>query len=207
MATGYTAPVEDGTVTTLADFASTCAPAFGVFIHLRDASDKTLRYPDAPDDTYESSALSEAKRKRTIWLALTEEERYARWSEYVSAQNETLHKAKAKRAQSAANYYNMLAQVTSKDVPSKLENFKDFMIEQLESSLKFDCGSDETWTDTYYRVLDFFEWQDHEEKRFNRDVDYYAEALKKSWVRYYEACDYITAMSETFGFEVEGAIK
>lgn len=203
MPTGYTAPVMDGKVTDVKDFAADCARAFGAFIHQRDDSmSASLKYPEPPDDSYYVRALAEAKAELARWRSLNEEEKYAEWSDYVKQRTLSLHKATATSAEQRARYENMLIQVHAIDVPSMLQNFKDFMVEQLEESIKFDCG-DGKFENDYYRVQSYSEWHDHKNERVLRDVVYYEKELTKEWDRYNERVKYIDTMADTFGFEVE----
>lgn len=196
MPTGYTAPVEDGEITELKDFAATCARAFGAFIHLRDASMKAkLSYPEKPDTSYYARSLEGAKKELSRWQQLSEEERYAEWSAYF-------HKTLAFNAESQSRHdlynsrYNaMLAQVHSVDVPAKLENFKQFMISQLEDSKYSGIYS--------YAPREYAQWCDDQSEMVLRSAVRAEEALRGEEERYAERVRYIDLMCETFGFEVE----
>lgn len=202
MPTGYTAPVMDGEITEVKDFARTCARAFGAFIHQRDErGDAPPRMPEL-DDSFYVKRLAEAKAELARWQGLSEEAKYAEWSEYVREQTVSLHKSMAKSAEKRARYENMLVQVHAIDVPAQLQNFKNFMVEQLEESIKFDCG-DGRFERDYYKVLTFPEWCAMHDKSVLRDVTYYDEELRKERQRHAERIEYINLMIETFGFEVE----
>jgi hypothetical protein len=202
MPTGYTAPVEDGTVTDVKDFAAACARAFGAFMHQRDERmDAVLRYPDL-DTKFYDEGLVNAKAEISRWQQMSEEDKYKEWSEYAKTQTVQRHKAKATAATKRARYESMLAQVEEVDTPSILENFKNFMVEQLESSIKHDCGND-GFEDRFYGVLSFSEWCDRKAEAVLRDATYYDEQAQKARKRHKESCDFIDTMAATFGFEVE----
>lgn len=204
MPTGYTAPVMDGEITDVKDFAAQCARGFGAFMHQRDESGKvSLRYPEAPGpDSFYHKSLAQAEARRAQWAGMSEEEKYAEWSDYVKKQTLALHESKANHAKIRARYEDMLIQVWSIDVPSKLQKFRDFMVEQLESSIDFDCG-DGTFENGYYRVMPYPEWCEKEEAGIARDLSYYSDEVAKERQRYQEQVEYIDLMVETFGFEVE----
>lgn len=205
MPTGYTAPVQDGTITDVKDFAASCARAFGAFIHQRDDSMRDrLTYPPKPDNSYYNRALDNAIEADKDWRSLSEADKYLRWSNYYTQRKVEKHEALAKKAQHSARYESMLAQVESIDVPSKLQNFKDFMIEQLNSSIEADCGNPE-WTESWYTPLEYGQWCDEQERKIARDLSYYAEELRKDNERYAERVEYINLMRDTFGFEVQDA--
>jgi len=203
MPTGYTYPVAEGEVTDVSDFASACARAFGVFVHQRDDSPTAaLRYPEAPEDSYYVTALADAQDELKRWQASSEEDKYAMWSEYAHKQTVQRHKSKADVAVKRARYESMLAQVHAIDVPSALQSFHNFMVDQLEQSIKHDCGNG-NFENEYYRVLSYPEWCDTMNERVLRDVVYYDEQLNNTRKRYEDARRYIDTMAETFGFEVK----
>lgn len=196
MPTGYTDPVRSGEITELKDFAAKCAPAFSAFIHLRDDADKTLRYPKA-DTEFVAEQLAKALKERSRWRDSSEEEKYAEWSEYYVGRLAEYQRDKARRASEEARYRNMLAQVVSLDVDSRLSNFKNFMIEQLESSIEFDCSP----TD-WYKPVEYVEWVKARYESVEDDVVYFNKKAKEAYERHEERIEYINLMAETFGFEI-----
>lgn len=202
MPTGYTAPVMEGKITDVKDFATTCARAFGAFIHQRDDSPAAeLRYPEPPDNSFYTESLAKAKSDSLKWSSTTEEERYAQWSDYVREQEIARHNSLAALSEKRARYEKMLAQVVAIEVPSNLESFKQFMIDQLNESIKFDCG-DGRFENDYYKSLPFYKWCEEKDKRMIRDVIFYTEQLNKERKRYEEQVRYINDMVETFGIRV-----
>ena len=204
MATGYTHPVADGEITDIKDFAATCARAFGAFVHQRDGSLKDeLRYPDHPDGGFYYTSLREARVRLTDWLLSTEEDKYREWSEYYNANRAHLHKSRADNAVKRARYESMISQLEEISVPSELQNYRDFMMEQLTDSLKHDCGNLE-FTERYYRPQEFVEWVEHEDERVRKDVRRYTEEYNKEVERYEDRVKFINLMADTFGFHVRG---
>lgn len=197
MPTGYTAPVEDGEITELKDFAANCARAFGAFVHQRDSTGRTLTYPSPPsDDSYYVEALARAGAKMAEWPTLSEEEKYARWSDEVRRIEQDREDSVREYVEKNARYDAMLAQVEAVAVPEELRNFKDFMVQQLTDSKYTDSSS-------YYTTQDFYEWCDAQYPRFVKDVSYYSDQLAKELERYRERVEYINLMRDTYGFEVE----
>lgn len=197
MPTGYTAPVEDGEITELKDFAALCARAFGCFMHQREDSLSTgLKMPQEPTDSYLRDSLSKAELERQRWKGLSEEEKYAEWSKYYT---KTLAENASRRAEiltKNARHYAMLAQVEATEVPSQLQEFKNFMVEQLTMSLTND-------SDRWYHISEYVEWCENKEESIERDLKYYSERLADEWARYDKQVAYIKVMADTFGFEVE----
>lgn len=205
MPTGYTSDIYEGQDVSLADFAANCARAFGAFVHQRDSSSNVLTYPPKPDTSYYARSLAEAKEELRRWQSLSEEERYAEWSDYFNERTVEMHESLAKSSELRARYQNMLAKVHAVDVPSKLQNFKDFMIEQLDTSIKYDCGSDDNFTKNYYQPVDYSTWVDAMNERVLKNVACYEEELRNEQERYDERVAHINLMCETFGFEVADA--
>lgn len=204
MPTGYTAPVVDGEITEVKDFATECARGIGAFMHQRDSGRAALRYPKPPVDTYYTTALNEAEAAKARWNSLSEEDKYAEWSKYVIAQTSRLHEAKADKALKRARYERMLAKVHAIDVPAEIESFKNFMVSQLEESIQFDCDG-EGFVDRYYEVLDYPRWCDVKSQNVEREVRYYTDQIVKDNERYENQVAYIDLMVETYGIEVESA--
>jgi len=197
MPTGYTYPVEEGTITTAKEFAANCARAFGAFIHQRDDNGDVLYYPTPPsEDSYYVKALAEAKEKLASWLNTTEEQKYAQWSESVESAAEYRDNSHADCAEKNAKYDAVLAQVEAIPYPPELKQFHDFMVQQLTDSKYGPYG----WLDEPHE--DYVTWCEAHEKRLLRDVRYYREEMNKERERYEERVAYIDLMRETYGFEV-----
>ena len=138
MPTGYTAPVQDGTVVEFKDFAMQCARAFGGMIHMREDSQKAEYrpatvsdyYPNAIESTLAEIAEVEAwTAKDAMIAALTA------WGRNLVADAE----ARKRSAAYKERYDAMLAQVATWEPPTEEhQGLKDFMVSQLEDSIKFD---------------------------------------------------------------------
>lgn len=145
MPTGYTADVQSGKVTTFPEFAMQCARAFGALISMRDDA-PDARVPDMiePNTSYYDERLAQATadlerlRAMTPQQAQEEAERvyesaYAEWVKY-----------EARKAEERARYEAMLEQVKAWEPPTFNHiEMKKFMIQQLEESIRFDCGTSE----------------------------------------------------------------
>lgn len=203
MPTGYTAEVQSGEITDLKDYAASCARAFGAFMHQRDDStDAALKYPQPDFDYYESS-LKDSIKEQARWSNLSEEEKYAEWSEYYNDALVSRAEAIAKNNEVRARYNRMLSQVEAVQVSSNLQSFKDFMIDQLKSSIGFDCGEDDSFTIKYYTPLEYVQWCDKKKDTADWNVEYYSKELLKAETRYKESVKFIDNMAATFGFEVQ----
>lgn len=139
MATGYTHKVEDGSVTSFREFATECARAFGANILMRDVGMDVpiVDYVPSPHHK-ESLAVAHKELAEAQALSLEQAERLAieEHKDNERALADQIEGMKVRRAR----YDRMLAKVKAWIPPTKDHNsMKDFMIEQLETSIKFDC--------------------------------------------------------------------
>lgn len=181
MATGYTAPVQSGEVDTLEAFALRCARAFGALVMMRDDPmdapiperidfdtsfhDKELAAAEAR--LAELATMSPHERERAADLAHSAE--LDRWERRVSADELTHHR-----------YSTMLAKVEAWAVPDDLAKLRSFMIEQLVSSMEFDCAF---LNDPPPKPLAADEWHAAEVTKATWSRDYHTEQRAKAAAR------------------------
>jgi len=172
--TGYTYPVCEGKITTLRDYALNCARAFGALISMRDES-SDAPIPDRIEaDPYYSDRLREtkdelARLKREghgMACARAEKEYNKRKAEhekaYLDWQVETLRLDEmAKKVQGW------------KPPTPDHQSLKTFMLDQLRISRSSSYQPDPV------PKLSGQEWADKEQKRLERDVEYYTKERDK----------------------------
>lgn len=197
MPTGYTSDLYQGKDQSFEDFVLSCARGFGAFIHQRDdsMSDKpTLRAPD----TYYVKNVAKAEADLAEWERLVEDEVYDRYNEYV-AKTEAYNKERTQKDSAVRDRYGTrLAEVEAWNVPPTLQSLKDFMIEQIKSSIQFDCPDSRP---SVSEPLSFHDWQDQQEAELVRDVKYYSEQLEKEVQRVKEQNVYTFALYNALGME------
>ena len=190
MPTGYTAPVADGTITTLRAFALQCARAFGATISMRD-DPQDAEIPDKfePSDFYAKSLQAALARLRHLnGLSPIDAQRemqqqhsrhLARWREHSWDD-----------ARQRVRYNAMLQAVESWEPPTpEHDGLHDFMHKQLSESIAFDCGGKYMHMP---RLQRWPEWLAEQIAEAERDIDYHAEhqvaeneraATRTAWVR------------------------
>lgn len=138
MPSGYTAAVADGTITDLKTFALLCARGMGACITMRDEPWDTPIPERFEPSNYHLKELDviQAERQRLAGLSDEDAEREARadYEAAVQARNDYI----AKNTAQAGVYRAMLDKVLAWDC--KAEGIKDFMVSQLEESIRFDTG-------------------------------------------------------------------
>ncbi len=141
MPTGYTAAIRDGI--TFKTYAMNCARAFGACIELRDEPAGGDAIPERFEpSTYHANAAAKDRADLAALDAMTlaDKERGAA-KEYDDTETSRVMYLREKEATRAA-YEAMLVQVNAWAAPTgEHENFKKFMREQIEQSIKFDCDS------------------------------------------------------------------
>ena len=173
MPTGYTAPVNDGTVTTLKDYALGCARAFGALIELRDEPSSTPIPQKFKRSTYHDKALKDAEADLASLSNLTATERQAKADKANADRLAYWQKSKADQSALKARYDAMLAKAKNWTPPTPdHEDFKNFMVSQLEQSIKFDTGYGE---DTPPEPVTADQWYADALKEARRQVKYHTD--------------------------------
>lgn len=141
MPTGYTAAVSDGTIVELKDFIWQCARAMGALIMMRDEPGDAPIPEKFDPSSYYKDKFDEAKKELAELLAMAPDdlstaavadfdERVRAWR--LSQQRELNQKTR---------YRTMLAKVEAWTPPSSDHvGLKEFMLQQLNESIKFDTG-------------------------------------------------------------------
>lgn len=154
MPTGYTADVLDGKVTDFKTFALRCARNFGALITMRDESmDAPIPEKFNPSD-YHEKEIQKAQAEVARVLALTSEECDAaqrkEWREAMDAHHKHVEDCTAAKGRLLA----MRSQVADWQPPTPdHQNLKDFMIEQLDETIRFDGEPGSYYLEKAQRLL------------------------------------------------------
>ena len=200
MPTGYTAPVKDGEITELADYALTCTRAFGAMVLLRDSDqslEATRRYVEeqayAESSSYYENALAKSKERLAELRAMTDEQVLAAANaayEEVVASNQ---RSEEKRVAERARYEAMIEKVEAWEPPMEEHvGFKEFMLEQLRSSIEFDCRPFSMEPPEVSLA-----WRDEEIEREERNIARYQEEIEKERERNEGRIGWVTALLDS----------
>lgn len=192
MPTGYTAAVQNGEITELKDFAIHCARAMGALISMRDEPSKAPipeRFEAAPYYA-ERVTETEAELNRLLNLSPHEieleslddfEERYARWKERSEERN--LYRQR---------YEAMLDKVYNWS--TEAEGIQNFMIQQLNDSLKFDCDG---FYDRKPKMEDANVWFSKQVENARKELSYALKARAEEEERIADRNRWIDALRES----------
>lgn len=138
MPTGYTAPVQDGEMTDLAEFAWNCARAF----FYDDSMPASLvKEPDKYAANRYEEALDKLARAEAMTLGEAMALAVADYEHEKKALEESLERSRVYRER----YEAMLAKVQTWELPTDEHRaLKAFMVQQLEDSIRWDCNIEHT---------------------------------------------------------------
>lgn len=191
MPTGYTAAVQNGSITEFSAFALQCARAFGALIEMRDEpADAPIPQEFKPSD-YNAKALAEAQTKHARLLAMTPDEMGAAAAAAHETEMARWRERQERKVAERSRYEAMLAKVKAWTPPSiDHAEFKTFMTQQLTESIKFDCSTSDWDKEPVGKTG--IEWHAEQLKSVKRDIDYHtkghAEEVSRTndrnqWVR------------------------
>ena len=193
MPTGYTHPVQNGQITTLAEYAIMCARAFGATITMRDEPMST----PIPDH-FEPSTYHEEQRKQA-------EARLARLDRLSPIEAQTLCQAEyaasvrswARRCDERAlwrvRYQAMLDEALAWVPPTREhDDFQRFMISQLEESIDWDCSSG--YGPFYPQQKRWPEWLEQEREKERKDIAYHTDQLMADITRAMKKTNWVQAL-------------
>ena len=142
MPTGYTADIVDGKVTTFKEFAKKCIRAFGAAIHMRDDS-LNKKYEPREESNHHKKRLKEAYEENQKLADMSDEQlvkiRKEEIKEAIKYQNEQIEEKRIIRERLG----KILEETKQWKEPTPEHlNYKAFMIQQIEDTIKWD-GEDE----------------------------------------------------------------
>jgi hypothetical protein len=196
MPSGYTDPLYQGEDLTFEQFVLRCSRAMGAAIMQRDQSiDVEIELREVSD--YHSERAEEARRKLAEakmrpgeqWVAMEAEDR----AQQLQAMQESIERLSAIRAR----YEAMLAQVRGWTPPTFEHNgLQQFMVEQLEESIKFDCDLGPVKVPALRSPEAY---RDQVIERLQRDVDYHDHEYSKEQKRVAEQNAWVIALRDSLG--------
>lgn len=177
MATGYTADIAKGI--TFQQFAMSCARAFGACVTMRENS-LDMPIPDEfkPSD-YHVKALAKAIEELKQIEKMTKEEAENHAKLEYERESRRIAAAIKKDQKLMGQYRAMLKEVEAWQPPtSEHVGLKNFMVSQIESSIKFDD------MEGYYNehpaiLLSGTDWLEKEEASTRQDITYHHEESQK----------------------------
>lgn len=203
MPTGYTADIGDKEVS-FEDFLLGCARAFGACLHQRDDNAKikpTLREMS----NYHEEQLLQAEAELGAFLTMNREQKEAAGEELKSEATDQTQARLNEKIALKGKYEAMLAKAQAWNPPTPDHmNLKQFMIDQLNESINFDCNLkyniEELSRLSAMTAMDFYNDQ---VGRLQQAVGYHTDEHQKEIQRVEEANKWIISLYDSMGIEYE----
>lgn len=196
MPSGYTCRIAEGKMS-FEEFALDCARAFGALVSMRDEpSDAKIPDKFVPDSYHADRAKDyrrELNRVRDMTDAKAEVEAGKEYHERCVAHTKAIDKARDLHSK----YSAMVASVLAWQPPTpEHQGLKDFMLEQLASSIEFDCNTD------YYvrnkpKPLSGSEWRAIQIDNLEPSLAYDLKAEEQERLRCHERTAWVRALRDS----------
>jgi len=195
MPTGYTHELYEGEQD-FEDFVLKCARAMGVAILLRDDPPGPIPEKFEASTKYHDEQL-ERVQNRFWWLAsLTADDVAAEAQKEYDAAVRARDEDRERRVAMKARYEAMLERVQGWEPPTADHvKFKEFMVSQLQESIRFDCSDYELPLPS----SDPDEWYQEQKKRAYRDLEYHTAERAKEIQRTNDRNAWVAALRESLG--------
>lgn len=195
MPTGYTSDIYDGKPVTFADFALGCARAFGATILMRD-DDPTVEISDdriLDMSTYHEETIVRAQVRLKQLDGMTLEQKADAAEAFNRERYESYVVHQGRMDDLRDRYELMLVDVVDWTPPTpEHEDFKQFMIQQLNSAIKGDC-----YVAVEPESVGLAEWEAQQRERAEREIEYHTEEIEKQRERNVTRLYWIQALRES----------
>lgn len=178
MPTGYTYKVASGEITDFADFAKTCARAFGAAIHQRDdEADAPLKLTIERSGYY-PRRLAEKREELTRWQTMPAEQVYRAREEKYQADLAYYRERLAEVERNIRRYRDMQEKVRLWQPPTpEHTGIKDFMLDQLNVSIQGEYAPDPPRTDVLAVPIE--KYRASQIEQIKGEIAYHEEAIIK----------------------------
>lgn len=159
-----------GKVTDFKEYALLCARAFGACITLRD-SPLEGDIPEFVVDDHYYTRLRQAEEDLESFLAIDEQAKKSLHVKEEQDREAEANEAIAEKQEHLSRYTAMLEKAMLFKPPTpEHERFAEFLVEQLEQSIEFDCGG--SYWNEYKQKVSFDEWQAKKLADLQKNIEY-----------------------------------
>lgn len=184
MPTGFTDGILKGTTKTFPQFATTCMRAFMPLIHMREDSFEAKYKPRKPSP-YHIKELKKAKSNLKKWQSYSDKKILDLERKDIKSTIDYYEKKIKEIRKNKKSLDEMLARVINWLPPTDDHaNFKKFMIEQLETTIRMDADVEYSVKELEKNKLELenlnpVEVREKGIKKFKWDIEYNTEQLTK----------------------------
>jgi hypothetical protein len=201
MATGYTWPVKDGTVTELAPFILKFARGIGYWIHQREESTDAPPRPPRPGSGRHQREIAKAKAELTQLKVMSVEDIQEEIDRDHAARLADRRRYDEERREVQGRYEHMIGLVKAWEVPDILAPVKEHALKQLQEDLEYEIRPlshyDEPIADPTPE-----EWRAFRMQSAQRDIDYYTKGLEEESKWYEARVEATRALYESLGLDM-----
>jgi len=194
MATGYTSNLYDGKEESFEQFVLHCSRAMGAFIMQRDDSSSDLPQKREVSGYYLKN-IEKAKVEFEVVSFSTEKELRGAYEDYLNATFASNTKRKEEKLALRNRYQDRLEEIRAWHCGPTLQSLKNFMVEQIESSISFDCSPYTIDVEPYQ------DWLSSRLESAKRGMTYAHESYAKEVQRVQEQNIYTEAIYKSLGLE------
>ena len=198
MPTGYTAKLYVGEQS-FRDFVLTCARAFGACIDMReDSLDKAI--PDKFEPTkYHIEQIEKYKKELKRYVTMLSEDAENECEKEYQAEVKSYEKNIERQAKLKQRYESMSRKVKAWKLSTPdHQGLKNYMVQQLEESIKFDCG----YKSEKPKRLTTIRWLDEQIASAKRNIEYHTEENRKEVERTNERNQWIAELRKSLEGEI-----
>lgn len=173
MPTGYTADVQSGKITELKDYALLCARAMGATIMIRD-DPLDAEIPEFEPSPFYRDYLANTRNELAEFESMSVEDRKSLHDREHAERVATANKYIAEKDDHRKRYEAMLAKAKQYAPPTaEHQGLADFMVSQLEESIRFDCDGDYIWEQEKVKQP-FEQWERERLESLRERIERYA---------------------------------
>ena len=196
MPSGYTSTLADQEQS-FREFVLHCARAFGACIHQRDDPGNDL--PKLlEEDTYHLDEYNKALLEYKNFSEQTVVQCKQRFTQERKDRIKRTQDRIKKNAKQIARYKLMLDKVKKWKEPSpEHKNLKDFMVEQLNQSIKWDTDKYAADELKSAKKLTFEQWEKEMISSLKGNMDYHFKYIEKEKTKFVKANQWITALYDS----------
>lgn len=194
MPTGFTSKMYEGKPETFEEFVLHCARGTGAFIMQRDND------PNEPPkmrqaEPYYAISLGKAKNDLHLWEYMDADDKYSLWGDYKVQTEDDIKRRKQQNTLRLSMYEHRLREVEAWNAPEMLQSLKNFMIDQIKSSIDFDIH------EYPQKIMEFDDWEANEDERRRRSVEYSQESYDEEIERVKRQNEYTALLYSSLGME------
>lgn len=196
MPTGYTSEMYNGKEQTFKEFAMKCARQFGACIRMRDEP-SNIEIPVFEPDDYHLKALEKSRKEQANFNSMSEDQLRKEYKKLYDEETQAIAKQIKEYRELRQRYNQMLDQAKAWVPPTPdHKELKKFMIEQLQSSIDFDCN--EEYTGKYRNIpASFEEWKKKCIDKFAYDEEYHNKGYEKECANVARSNAWIKALKDS----------